>query len=84
MELLVLLIALVALDLLALRFGYDSRGGLGNMAHGEVGSTAGGSDLNHEQELAREIQEARRCRLACSQAASGPFPPVHHVPAQAA
>ena len=69
MELLVLIIGLVVLDLLAIRFGHDSRDGFGTMAHGGETSLMGWSDSTYEQELAYEIQQARQCRLAHSHVA---------------
>lgn len=72
MELLVLVIALVALDLLSLRFGHDSRDVFGNEAHGVGASVVGWSDSTYEQELAHEILQARQRRLPRSQAADTP------------
>jgi hypothetical protein len=66
MELLVLVIGLVALGLLATRFGYDSRDGFSNKVHGRGVSATGRFDSAYEQELAREILEARRHRVSDS------------------
>ena len=68
MELLVLVIGLVALDLLAMHFGYDSRDGIGGAAHGQGSPASRWSESAYDKELAREIREARHRRLAGSQA----------------
>jgi hypothetical protein len=73
MELLALIIGLIALDLLAIRFGYDSRDGSGAMAHAERATLIGWIDPTYEQELAHEIQEARQRRLAQSQVTAAPL-----------
>jgi hypothetical protein len=67
MELLALLIALIALDLLSIRFGHDSRDGFGAMPHGREPSEIDWSDSTYERELAHQTQEARQRRLAPSQ-----------------
>src|SRR5215217_2219619 len=77
MELLVLVIGLVALDLLAIRFGHDSRDGFGTVAHGGGASLIGWSDSMYEQELARELQEARQRRMAGSEVADSPLQQAH-------
>jgi hypothetical protein len=64
MALLILVIGLVALGLLAHRFGYDSRDGFGVMARGAA--TSGWSNRFHDRELARETLEARQRRIAGS------------------
>lgn len=84
MELLVLVIALVALDLLSLRFGYDSRDVFGKVAHGVGASVVGWSDAAYEQELAHQILEARQRRLPCSQTANIANDQVHDDLAPAA
>ena len=84
MELLVLVIALVALDLLSLRFGYDSRDLFGKVAHGVGASVMGWSDATYERELAHQILEARQRRLPCSQTANIPNDQVHDDLAPAA
>jgi hypothetical protein len=63
MELLILVIGLVTLDLLALRFGQDSRDGFRTMRHGMEAAGARRFDPAYEVELARELQEARQRRL---------------------
>jgi hypothetical protein len=74
MELLVVLvIGLIALDLLALRFGYDSRDHMRAGAHGGVAVVRRDSDPTHEQELAREIRQARQRRLTCRRIADTPL-----------
>jgi hypothetical protein len=84
MELLVLAIGLVALDLLAMRFGADSRAGFGRMAHGPGASVMGWSDPAYEQELAQELLQARRRRLARNQDAATPLQQAHRDLARAA
>ena len=84
MELLALIIGLIALGLLATRFGYDSRDGFGTMAHGERATLNGWTDPAYEQELAREIQEARRHCLARSRDVDTPLQQAHVDLAQAA
>ena len=66
MELLVLVIGLVALGLLANRFGYDSRDGFNNKVHSRGVSATGWFDSAYKQELARQILEARRHRVSDS------------------
>jgi hypothetical protein len=84
MELLILVIGLVVLDLLALRFGHDSRDGFGTEAHAGGASVMGWLDSTYEQELAHEIQEARQRRLARGQVASTRLQQAHDDLAQAA
>ena len=84
MELLALIIGLIALDLLAIRFGHDSRDGFGTVAHGMGASLMGWSDSTYEQELAHEIQEARQGLLARSQVVGTPPQQAHSDLAQAA
>jgi hypothetical protein len=69
MELLVLVIGLIALDVLAVRFGYDSRDHMHDGGHGRGTPVGHGSNPTHEQELARELRQARQRRLARGQAA---------------
>jgi hypothetical protein len=76
MELLALIIGLIALGVLATRFGYDSRDGFSAMAHGERATMIGWTDPTYEQELAREIHEARERRLAHSQDAAPALQPA--------
>ena len=84
MELLVLVIGLVALDLLAMRFGADSRDGFGILAHARSASVMGWSDPTYEQELAQELLQARRRRLARNQVAATPLHQAHDDLARAA
>ena len=84
MELLVLVIGLIALDLLAMRFGRDSRDGFGTNARGAETSLMGWSDSAHDQELARELQAARHRRLVHSHVADSPLQQAHGDLAQAA
>jgi hypothetical protein len=84
MELFVLVIGLIALDLLAIRFGHDSRDGFGTVAHGMGASLMGWSDSTYEQELAHEIQEVRQRRLAHSEFADTPLQRAHDHVAEAA
>jgi hypothetical protein len=60
MELLVLVIGLIALGLLALRYGYDSRDGFGGVEHGIGAFKSPYSDPAYDLELSREIQQSRR------------------------
>jgi hypothetical protein len=73
MELLVLVIGLIALDLLAVRFGHDSRDGFGAVAHGGETSLMGWSDSTYERELAHEVLQARQHRLARNQVEGTPL-----------
>ena len=84
MELLVLVIALVAFDLLALRFGHDSRDDFSTMARSAKTSSMGWSDSTYDRELALEIQEVRQRRLAQSQVADTPLHQAHDELSQAA
>jgi hypothetical protein len=84
MELLALIIGLIALDLLAIRFGHDSRDSIGTMAHRRGAPLNGWSDSIYEQKLAHEIQEARQGRLARSQVVGTPPQQAHSDLAQAA
>jgi len=70
MELLALIIALIALDLLSIRFGHDSRDGLGATPHGREPSQFDWSDSTYERALVHQAQEARQRRLAHSQFAA--------------
>jgi hypothetical protein len=84
MELLVLIIGLVVLDLLAIRFGHDSRDGFDTMARGAETSLMGWSDSTYEQELAHEIQEGRQRRMASSHVGKTPLQRAHDDLARAA
>jgi hypothetical protein len=77
MELLILIIGLVALDLLALRFGSDSREGFGTRAHRRGAFVMGWSDPAYEQNLAHELLQARYRRLARSHVAVAPLHEPH-------
>jgi hypothetical protein len=84
MELLVVVIGLVVLDLLALRFGYDSRDGFGSLVNATGASRTWWSDPTYEQELAREIRDARQRRLVCPQATAASVHQDQDALAQAA
>ena len=73
MELLVLIIGLVALSLLAMRFGYDSRPGFGTVERGMDAFGTSWTDPIYDQELARETRQARLRRLAGDEVVTSRF-----------
>lgn len=60
MELLIAFLALVALGLLAARFGYDSRDGYRSHEHELASYGMTWDELAHQEQLAAEIETARR------------------------
>lgn len=58
-----IIIGLIALDLLAYRYGTDSREGLDDAGRFRRGASRARQDVAFERELARELQQARQRRV---------------------